>query len=262
MSQPFTPSPVRMPAERNSSAGMRRVAAGRFRLGECAVDAARGCIERGSTVMHVEPRVMDVLAVLVSGSNRTLSRDELIESVWGHPNVADEALSRCISLLRMALGDDRRNPRFIETVPKRGYRLIVPVEISHPGPTHIAVLPFVNLSSDTGVQPLADGLTELLISYASEQTTLRVTSRTSSMRYRDSPLRMSEIARKLDVTHLVEGSVLTAASAMQAVMRIVDPASEASVLVRSYRRALTDALRVQNEIAMSMATAIAAAITE
>ena len=62
-----------------------------------------------------------------------IGRDELIESVWKHPHVSDEALSRCISLLRHALGDDRSQPRYLETIPKRGYRLIVPVEVAAGG---------------------------------------------------------------------------------------------------------------------------------
>jgi non-specific serine/threonine protein kinase len=59
-----------------------------------------------------------------------VSRDELIEAVWKHPHVSDEALSRCISLLRHALGDDPAQPRFLETIPKRGYRLVAPVELA------------------------------------------------------------------------------------------------------------------------------------
>ena len=103
--------------------------AGGFRIGEHAVQPQRGRIASPSGEVHVEPRAMDVLVALARRAGDTVSRDELIEAVWKHPHVSDEALSRCISLLRQALGDDRAQPRYLETIPKRGYRLLAPVEV-------------------------------------------------------------------------------------------------------------------------------------
>src|SRR5690606_17730701 len=98
----------------------------------------------------------------------------------------------------------------------------------------VAVLPFLNLSGTAAHQHLAEGLTELLIAYAAAMPVLRVVSRTSSMLYRDSSLRLTEIARELQVARVVEGSVLASAATLQAVMQLIDPATDTHVLVRSY----------------------------
>lgn len=232
----------------------------RFRLGECTIDRALGRIERPDGVARVEPRVMDVLAAFVASAGRTVTRDELIQGAWGHLHVTDDALSRCISLLRRALRDDPREPRYVETIPKRGYRLLAPLEAADAEPLHLAVLPFVNLSGDARYQHLADGLTELLITHVSCLPALRVVSRTSSMLYRDSALRLPEIARELNATRVVEGSVLASARSVQAVMQLIDPSTDTHVLARSYVRGLEDTIELQNDLASSMASAVATAI--
>lgn len=76
---------------------------------------------------HLEPKVMAVLVCLAEHAGEVVSRSTLYDAVWGRAVVSDQALTNCISELRHHLGDDRARPRFIETVPKRGYRLIAPV---------------------------------------------------------------------------------------------------------------------------------------
>ena len=98
-----------------------------FHLGDKLVDPARCTIMSGGETTRIEPRVMDVLMLLVSRAGHVITREEFISVVWGGTFVSDEVLSRCIYRLRQALGDNPKKPVFIETVPKRGYRLIVPV---------------------------------------------------------------------------------------------------------------------------------------
>lgn len=76
---------------------------------------------------RLEPKVMAVLVELARHRGRVVSKERLIDEVWPGTHVGEAALSRCISELRRALGDDARNPRFIETLPKRGYRLLAAV---------------------------------------------------------------------------------------------------------------------------------------
>ena len=104
--------------------------AGGFRIGDHAVQPSRGRIVSLAGEARVEPRAMDVLVALARRAGDTVSRDDLIDAVWKHPYVSDEALSRCISMLRHALGDDRSQPRYLETIPKRGYRLVAAVQIA------------------------------------------------------------------------------------------------------------------------------------
>ena len=73
---------------------------------------------------RLEPKAMDVLVELARHPGEVVTRDHLFETVWAGTVVSDEVLSRCISLLRQQLGDDAKNPRFIQTIPRRGYRLM------------------------------------------------------------------------------------------------------------------------------------------
>jgi DNA-binding NarL/FixJ family response regulator/DNA-binding winged helix-turn-helix (wHTH) protein len=97
-----------------------------FRLGNYRIDPLSGEVNGPDGVEHVQPKVMDVLLCLIEHRGKLVERDAIIERVWGRAT-SEEALTRCISELRSALGDDRGTPRYIQTVPKRGYRLLQPV---------------------------------------------------------------------------------------------------------------------------------------
>lgn len=100
-----------------------------FRLGHCLIQPSHNRVVREDAEVHVEPRAMDVLVCLAEHAGEVVSRDALFEAVWGRVVVTDQALTNCVSELRHHLGDDRAANRLIETIPKRGYRLIAPVEI-------------------------------------------------------------------------------------------------------------------------------------
>jgi DNA-binding winged helix-turn-helix (wHTH) protein/TolB-like protein len=114
-----------------------------FRIGECLVEPRQNRIVRGEIEARLEPRVMDVLVCLAERAGEVVSRDTLNQQVWGNIVVTDQAVTNCISELRHQLGDDRSANRVIETVPKRGYRLVAPVltasvQPAHPGSTPAA----------------------------------------------------------------------------------------------------------------------------
>ena len=102
-----------------------------FRLDHCLIEPRQNRIARGDADVRVEPRVMDVLVCLAERAGEVVSRDTLNQQVWGNVVVTDQALTNCISELRQHLGDDRATHRIIETIPKRGYRLTVPVQLAH-----------------------------------------------------------------------------------------------------------------------------------
>ncbi|HEX2464441.1 MAG TPA: winged helix-turn-helix domain-containing protein [Thermoanaerobaculia bacterium] len=107
-----------------------------FRLGEWHAEPALNRIRRGDDEgVHLEPRVMSLLAYLAERGGEVVGKEELLREVWSGAFVEDVAVARSISALRHALGDDAASPRFIETIPKRGYRLIAPVE---PAPAVVA----------------------------------------------------------------------------------------------------------------------------
>ena len=100
---------------------------GPFRMGDWSVDPSSGTVTCGQAEGRLEPKVMEVLLQLAGRPGEVLSKNELIDAVWPDSIVGEAALSRCISELRRALGDDAREPRYIETLPKRGYRLLADV---------------------------------------------------------------------------------------------------------------------------------------
>jgi TolB-like protein/DNA-binding winged helix-turn-helix (wHTH) protein/Tfp pilus assembly protein PilF len=96
-------------------------------VGSWRVDAGTGELRRGVATQRVEPKVAEVLVYLAQRSGQMVSREELLSAVWPGVVVGDDALTQAVIKLRKALGDDARRPAYIETLAKRGYRLIAPV---------------------------------------------------------------------------------------------------------------------------------------
>lgn len=102
--------------------------AGDFRLGDWLVQPRLNRMKRGETEIHLRPKLMDVLVFLAQHVGEVVSKEEILESVWAKRFMAESVLSGLMAELRGVLDDDAREPRFLETVPKRGYRLVAPVE--------------------------------------------------------------------------------------------------------------------------------------
>src|ERR1044071_1128055 len=96
-----------------------------FRIGEHVVDPTRNRMTGPAGETALQPKVIDVLCAFAARPHEVLSRAELIDTVWGKEFGADESLTRAISQLRKAFGDTRDVPQVIETISKRGYRLMI-----------------------------------------------------------------------------------------------------------------------------------------
>ncbi len=125
----------------------------------------------------------------------------------------------------------------------------------------IAVLPLANLSGDPEQVYFADGMTEELISGLSKIGALRVISRTSVMRYRNTQLSLPEIARELGVDAIVEGSVLRAGDAVRITAQLIDARTDHHLWSESYQRELRDVIALQNEVARAIAAQIEHTLT-
>ena len=99
-----------------------------FRFGDFLLDPADRLLRRDGVPVELNARYLDALTLLVREQGRLVSKDRFLDEVWRGIPVTDEALTQCIRTLRRQLGDDAGRPRFIETVPKHGYRFIAPVE--------------------------------------------------------------------------------------------------------------------------------------
>ncbi|MGI9235773.1 MAG: tetratricopeptide repeat protein [Woeseiaceae bacterium] len=98
-----------------------------FRIGSYTVDAKAGELTGKDTSHHLPPKAMDVLVCLASQAGKVLTHEELLEAVWGDPDHGHDVLSHCISEIRSALGDRPDNPRYIRTIPRRGYQVVATV---------------------------------------------------------------------------------------------------------------------------------------
>jgi eukaryotic-like serine/threonine-protein kinase len=107
---------------------------GDFKIGSRVVQPSLNSIVSNGTAKHLEPKMMEVLVCLAQKQGEVISKEELIRAVWPDTFVTDDVLTRCISELRKAFQDDAKEPKIIQTIPKRGYRLVAAVEQVAPAP--------------------------------------------------------------------------------------------------------------------------------
>ena len=121
-----------------------------FCLGDWRVEPAANALTRAGEEIHLEPKAMAVLVCLVEHAGRVVTRRTLVDRVWATDFIADSTLTHTVADIRRALGDDSRSPRFIETIPKNGYRLIAhPSEIvARVDPSSMARRPLVVVAGD------------------------------------------------------------------------------------------------------------------
>jgi DNA-binding winged helix-turn-helix (wHTH) protein len=103
-----------------------------FRIGEWVVEPSLNRLSQGEATTQLELKVMDVLVCLAERAGEVVTRQEIVDRVWATEFISDNTLTHAITEIRNALGDDARNPSFIETIHRRGYRLIAPIESSVP----------------------------------------------------------------------------------------------------------------------------------
>ncbi|KAB2958330.1 MAG: transcriptional regulator, partial [Thermoanaerobaculia bacterium] len=107
--------------------GAREVPGGAFEVGRWRAEPGLNLLRDQGEERPLEPRAMDVLVCLARHAGETVSKETLLEEVWGGAFVVEGVVAKTVFALRQALGDDADEPRFILTVPRRGYRLIAPV---------------------------------------------------------------------------------------------------------------------------------------
>ncbi|WP_337243850.1 winged helix-turn-helix domain-containing protein [Luteimonas sp. gir] len=108
---------------------------GRFRIGDWIVVPAEGRLLRAGHRRRLEPRTMTLLCALAASNGAVRSADALLDACWPGQDLGDNAVHKHVALLRAALGDSAQAPRYIDTLHRRGYRLLVPVApvIAHGG---------------------------------------------------------------------------------------------------------------------------------
>jgi TolB-like protein/Tfp pilus assembly protein PilF len=225
-----------------------------FRFGRFDLDAATGELRKDGRVLKLPPQPSRVLVLLVRRAGQIVSQDEIRREVWGEDTFVDfeAGLHYCLTRIRNALGEKHTAPRFIETLPRRGYRFIAAVE-EHREPGAIAVLPFANLNADPAFDYFADGVSDALITELGCVAATRVISRQSTLQFRGSARSVAEIARALDVDVIVEGSALHAGDRVRVTAQLIQVDPERHLWAQAYDCRLADILALQREVASAIA---------
>lgn len=302
-----------------------------FRIGGWRVHAsANQLVGHGKTV-KLELKAMEVLLYLVERAGQTVTRERLEEDVWKKRVVGYDSLNNTISKLRRALEDEPKNPRFIETIPKIGYRFIgriddasrsptseeiggssergrvgatrwktdltrraspsptaavailaililaiawlwhrdvsedkreeAPQPLTASGKPSIAVLPFENLSGDTGEEYFSDGITDDLITDLSKISGLSVIARSSVFDYKGKSTGIRNIADRLGVRYVLQGSVRRANERVRINAQLVDAISGTQLWADRYDGPLANIFTLQDDVAGRIVAALKIRLT-
>jgi len=245
-----------------------------IRLGDWIVRPQRRVVERGRKSTHIKPKPMAVFDCLVAANGAPVSRNDLFDAVWPGGVVSDDTLNRCIFELRKAFGDSARNPLVIETIPKLGFRLLLPVHPLEESPetldlssepslvqgSSIAVLPFADLSSDADNAFLGVGMAEEILNALARSNRLPVIARTSSFQFKDQSRDIKEIGRLLGVTYVLEGTVRREDKNVRLTVQLIDTMTGAHVWSEAYQREMRSVFELQNEIARDIVDQVGIAL--
>jgi TolB-like protein/DNA-binding winged helix-turn-helix (wHTH) protein len=275
-----------------------------------------GELERDGKRVRLQDLPFQILDELLGRPGEVVTREQLIARLWPKTIVDfDTNLNSGIRRLRAALKDDADAPRYVETLPRRGYRYLGPlprenvaVDSAAPPETasrarrtapllwlgvlvallivafavfrskpdevrpgfeagrgvatvtrlRLAVLPFENLSPDPANAFFTDGMhEEILSTIASRASNLEVISRTTMMVYRATPKSVQQIARELNVTHVLEGSVRREGQTVRVTLQLIDARNDAHLWSENFDRQLSDVMALQSAIARDVSAQLA-----
>ncbi len=235
-----------------------------FQIGEWLVEPDLNRISRAGKQTSIEPKVIEVLAYLADHAGEVLPKEQIIQAVWPDTHVSDEVLRYSISELRKALKDDAKDPQFIQTVARRGYRLIAPISRKGPAPesrVSIAVLAFSDMSLTKDQEYFCDGISEEIINNLTHIKGLRVISRTSSFAFKGKTEDIRSIGKKLGVRTVLEGSLRKDGDRLRITVQLIKVEDGCHLLSERYDRKLDDVFAIQDEIARTVASALRVVLT-
>ena len=267
-------------------------------VGDFALDTQSAELFQNGEKIRVPEQPFQILRLLVSRRGEVISRDELRQQLWPADTFVDfdRGLNSAIKKLRDALGDSAEQPTYIETIPKRGYRLIAPVREADTAPPQrskawmwivaaiavlaiaaiavwryrvssapqirsIAVLPLANLSGDPKEEYFADGMTESLITDLAQLREVRVISRTSVMRFKQTKLSLPEIAKQLNVDGVIEGGVVHSGDRVRVTVQLIGAKTDQHIWAHAYEGEMKDVVTLQRDLSSSISNAIHAELT-
>jgi TolB-like protein len=224
------------------------------RFGTFEVDLeGRRLLKRGMPV-SLREQSFQVLAALMERPGEIVTREELRRRLWSSDTFVDfeVALNSAVSRLRDALGDSASSPSFIETIPKRGYRFVVPI----PKRPAVAVMPFVNQTGNVKDEYFSDGLTDELIRALSRVQGLRVTAGSVVFRFKGQRCDARQIGNELAVEAVLEGSVWRTGDRIRISVNLVGVKDGFNLWAQRFDSNLGDVFTIQDEVCSAVAEAM------
>lgn len=252
----------------------------KFAFKDFVLDPDRRELRRGTATVSMGPQVFDLLLYLVENRDRVVSKDDLLEAVWGGRIVSESTLTSHINAVRKAVGDTGNDQHVIRTVARKGVRFIADVQnetelativptapirpelLSQASPVlpdkpSIAVLAFTNMSADPDHEYFADGVVEDVINALSRIQWLFVIARNSSFVYKGRAVDVKQVGRELGVRYVLEGSVRRFDNRVRITGQLIDATTGPHLWAERFDGSLDDIFALQDQVATSVAGAIA-----
>ncbi len=240
-----------------------------YQFGPFRLDAAERLLLREGEPVLLTPKVFDTLLVLVQNSGRLLGKDELMQTVWPDAIVEESNLSQNIFTLRKALGESPTKPKYIETIPRRGYRFIASVrEVRYEGADltgvavrSIAVLPFKPLGAKNGDEYLGLGLADALITRLSNIGQIVVRPTSSVRKYTGLEQDPVAVGRALRVESVLDGSLRRSGERIRVTVQLVSVRDGVPLWADRFDEKFTDIFVVEDSISERVAAALMLKLT-
>src|SRR6476661_5713769 len=239
-----------------------------YHFGPYRLNLGQRILTRAGETIPLTPKAVDILARLVMSAGRVVEKDELLQEVWADTFVEDSNLTQNIFILRRALGDDRADPKYIETVTGRGYRFVATVRPCNgeddleafdlelgaaangdlAARLVVAVLPFINATGDDKLEYLAEGVTDNIINNLSRVSKLRVMSRSAVFRHKRNELDPQVLGRELGAKAVLVGTISARPEGIAIGVELVDVATGWQLWGESFDSDSKDLLQIQDAI--------------
>ena len=222
-----------------------------YEFGPFRLDPAERRLLREDAPVTLTPKVFDLLLLLVRNGGRALGKEEFMREIWPDSFVEEGNLNRQISTLRKALGDGLEGNRFIETIPKRGYRFVAGVrETGAPvSERSLAVLPFKAMHGREADEPyLGLGMADAIITKLSNLGRINVRPTGAVLKYADAGQDILAAGRELKVEALLDGRVQRAGGRVRVTAQLVNVRDGATIWAEKFDEEFTDIFAVQDSI--------------
>ena len=237
-----------------------------LRFGAFELDSKAGELRRNGDLIHLAPQPFKVLALLIERSGEVLTRAQIRDHVWCDDTLVDfeQGLNFCVRQIREALGDNAEAPRFIETLPRRGYRVLMPVTgAAHAEPAKpkaLIVLPFRMLRADPETEFLAFSLPEALTGSLSSLRSLVVRSSMAAARFA-ADAEPGRIAAEADVDLIVSGALLRSGAEIRVSTQLTEAATGTLLWSHSAQAPVHDLFQVQDELTQLLVASLSLPLT-